>query len=468
MTDIATDPAARVLFASIDPATGETLATYPTIPRAAVDRTLEAAHRAHLEWRTRPVADRAAMLSAVASLLRERKDEYGALMTREMGKPIAQAVAEAEKCAWACDYYAEHAEAHLAPVPAPTDATKSYWTYAPLGVVLGIMPWNFPFWQVVRFAAPTLTAGNAALLKHAPSVPGCAEALETLFRDAGYPEGLFANLFIDTEAAGEVIDHPLVRAVSLTGSVRAGRSVAARAGAAIKKCVLELGGSDPSLILEDADLDAAVRSCALGRLNNTGQSCIAAKRLIVVDPLGDAFEERLATEMASWSAGDPMDPDTGLGPLARVDLRDALHDQVRRSLGAGARLVMGGEVPDRPGAWYPATVLADVAPGMPAYEEELFGPVAAIIRVSDEEEAVRVANDTIFGLGASVYTADTARGERIAAELLDAGACFVNGIVQSDPRLPFGGTKQSGHGRELSPLGIREFTNVKTVWVVEA
>jgi succinate-semialdehyde dehydrogenase/glutarate-semialdehyde dehydrogenase len=450
---------------SVNPATGETLAAHPATPADEVERIIEAAQRAHLEWRTRPVAERARPLAAAGSLLRERKDRYGALMTSEMGKPIRQALAETEKCAWACDYYAEHAERHLAPVPAPSDASTSYWTYQPLGIVLGIMPWNFPFWQVVRFVAPALTAGNAALLKHAPSVPGCAQALEELFLDAGYPAGLFANLFVDVETAGTVIDHPLVRGVSLTGSVRAGRSVAARAGAAIKKCVLELGGSDPSLILEDADLDAAVESCALSRLGNTGQSCIAAKRFIVAEPLGDAFEEKLVAQMATWTSGDPMDPETMLGPLARMDLRDALHEQVRRSLAAGARLVMGGEVPDAPGAWYPATVLADVGPGMPAYDEELFGPVAAIIRVRDEEEAVRVANDTMFGLGASVYTGDSARGERIAADLLDAGACFVNGIVKSDPRLPFGGTKQSGYGRELSPLGILEFTNVKTVWV---
>jgi succinate-semialdehyde dehydrogenase/glutarate-semialdehyde dehydrogenase len=452
-------------FMAINPATGETIATYPETPAAEVARIVERAHEAHLGWRDQPVAERAARLTALGALLRERAQEFGRLMTTEMGKPLAQAVAEAEKCSWVCDYYAENGERFLASVPAPTDASTSYWVHRPLGVVLGIMPWNFPFWQVIRFAAPALTAGNAILLKHAPCVPGCAEALETLFADAGYPAGLLANLFIDVEATGEVIDHELVRAVSLTGSVRAGRAVASRAGAAIKKCVLELGGSDPSLVLADADLDAAVASCALGRLFNSGQSCIAAKRFVVVDAVRDAFEQKLTARLEAATMGDPMDPSTELGPLARLDLRDALHDQVRRSVAGGARLVMGGSVPDRPGAWYPATLLADVGSGMVAYEEELFGPVASILPVADEDEAIKVANDTLYGLGASVYTSDVERGEYIAAELLDAGNCFVNGIVKSDPRLPFGGTKASGYGRELSPLGILEFTNTKTVWV---
>ena len=452
-------------FMAINPATGEAIATYAETSSGQVARIIERAHQAHLGWRGEPGAERAARLTALGALLRERAHDYGQLMTVEMGKPLAQAVAEAEKCGWVCDYYAENAERFLAPVPAPTDATTSYWVHRPLGVVLGIMPWNFPFWQVVRFAAPAITAGNAILLKHAPCVPGCAEALETLFADAGYPAGLFANLFIDVEATGEVIDHELVRAVSLTGSVRAGRAVASRAGAAIMKCVLELGGSDPSLVLADADLDAAVASCALGRLFNSGQSCVAAKRFVVVDAIRDAFEQKLTARLEAATMGDPMDAGTELGPLARVDLRDALHDQVQRSVAGGARLVMGGSVPDRPGAWYPATLLADVGSGMVAYQEELFGPVASILPVTDEDEAIKVANDTPYGLGASVYTSDVERGEYIASELLDAGNCFVNGIVKSDPRLPFGGTKESGYGRELSPLGILEFTNTKTVWV---
>ena len=452
-------------FAAVNPATGETIATYPETPADEVRRIVERAHEAHSGWRDQPVAARAARLTVLGSLLGERANDFARLMTAEMGKPLKQAIGEVSKCVTVCDYYAENAERFLASVAAPTDASTSYWVPRPLGVVLGIMPWNFPFWQVVRFAAPTLTAGNATLLKHAPCVPGCAEALETLFGDAGYPEGLFANLFTDIESTGDVIDHDLVRAVSLTGSVRAGRTVAARAGAAIKKCVLELGGSDPSLVLEDADLDAAVASCALGRLMNAGQSCVAAKRFVVVDAVREAFEQKLIARLEAATMADPTDPGTELGPLARVDLRDALHDQVQRSVASGARLVMGGSVPERPGAWYPATLLADVRPGTAAYDEELFGPVASILPVADEAEAIRVANDTVYGLGASVYTHDVTRGEHIAAELLEAGNCFVNGIVKSDPRLPFGGTKQSGYGRELSPLGILEFTNTKTVWV---
>ncbi len=452
-------------FVSIDPATAEELARFEAHDAQATEHAVAAAHDAHLEWRFAPFPERARLLRAVGRILRERTDAYAAHMTREMGKPVTQALAEVEKCARLCDYYAEHAEAQLAPVQADTDASKSYWTYRPLGVVLGIMPWNFPFWQVIRFAAPTLTAGNAVLLKHAPSVPQCALALQTLFRDAGYPTGLFGNLFLDVDATGDLIDDPRVRAVSLTGSVRAGKAVATRAGAAIKTCVLELGGSDPSLVLEDADLELAAESCVLGRMNNTGQSCIAAKRFVVVDAVRDDFEKKVLEQLEGWTMGDPSDSETRLGPMARVDLRDTLHDQVRRSVDAGARLVHGGEVPDRPGAWYPATLLADVRPEMPAYSEELFGPVGCILSAADELEAIRIANDTSFGLGASVYTADVQRGERIAADLLDAGNAFVNGVVKSDPHLPFGGTKESGYGRELSPLGIREFTNAKTVWV---
>lgn len=452
-------------FVAINPATDETLATHAVFDAGRVESAVTEAHRAHLAWRHRPIKERAAPLHALVSLLDERKEAFGSRMTAEMGKPITQAIAEIEKCASVCEYYAAHATDHLAAVPAETDAGTSYWTYRPLGVVLGIMPWNYPFWQVMRFAVPTITAGNAVLLKHAPSVPGCALDLHRLFRDAGYPDGLFTNLFVDVETAGDLIDDPRVRAVSLTGSVGAGKAVARRAGSAIKKCVLELGGSDPSLILEDADLDLAARSCALGRFNNTGQSCIAAKRLIVVAPVHDAFERKLLGAMDAWTPGDPTDPETTLGPMARSDLRDALHDQVIRSIEAGAHLVTGGQVPDRAGAWYPPTLLTDVGPETPAYEEELFGPVACVIRVADEEEAISVANDTSFGLGAAVYTTDRVRGERIAADLLDAGNCFVNGIVKSDPRLPFGGTRESGFGRELSPLGIREFTNPKTVWI---
>jgi succinate-semialdehyde dehydrogenase/glutarate-semialdehyde dehydrogenase len=452
-------------FIAIDPSTGVKIAEHDEL--SADEREHAIAHAAHAQrtWGDLPVAKRVEPLPRLGELLRERKEELAELMTREMGKPISQAIAEAEKCAWVCDYYAENAARFLEPEVADTDATTSYWTYRPLGLILGIMPWNFPFWQVMRFAVPTLCAGNGALLKHAPSVPSCALALERLFADAGYPTGLFTNLFIDIHATGEVIDDARVRAVSVTGSVRAGRAVAQRAGRTTKRCVLELGGSDPAIVLEDADLDEAAAGCAMGRLINSGQSCIAAKRFIVVDDVRGAFQEKLLAALESWKLGDPTDPETGIGPLAREDLRDSLHEQVRRSVEAGARLVMGGEVPDRSGWWYPTTLLTDVGPGMPAYTDEIFGPVASIINVAGEDEAIRVANDTTYGLGASVYTADSARGERIAARRLEAGNCFVNGIVKSDPRLPFGGVKDSGYGRELSPLGILEFTNVKTVWV---
>ena len=430
-----------------------------------VNEIILAAQEAQLIWSKSEIPERTEILAGLGSILRKRKEEFGELMTLEMGKPIQQSISESEKCAWVCDYYAEHAEHFLAPVPAPTDATISYWTHRPLGIVLGIMPWNFPFWQVVRFAVPALTAGNAVLLKHSPSVPGCAEILAHIFAEAGYPDGLFTNLAINLETTGEVIDHPLVRAISLTGSVQAGRSVASRAGAAIKKCVLELGGSDPSVILADANIDAAVASCRLARTINSGQSCVAAKRFVVVEPVREEFEAKLVSAMEATVMGDPLNPASDIGPLAREDLRDTLHNQVQRSVNDGALLLTGGEPPDEPGWWYPPTVLTNVGPGMAAYEEELFGPVASILPVSSEEEAIRVANDTAYGLGASVYTEDSARGEKIAAELIDAGNCFVNGIVKSDPRLPFGGTKDSGYGRELSPLGILEFTYPKTIWV---
>jgi succinate-semialdehyde dehydrogenase/glutarate-semialdehyde dehydrogenase len=454
-----------VPFVAVDPATGETLYTHPELSESDAVRRVLATVETQRAWRDTSFRERAERLRSLARLLRERKDELGRLMAAEMGKPLAQGVGEADKCAWVADYYADHVEAFLADEVVDTDASRSYWTYRPLGVVLGIMPWNFPFWQVLRFAAPAVAAGNTALLKHAPSVPGCALALEGLFREAGFPEGVFTNLFVDTDVAGALIDHPAVAAVSLTGSVRAGRSVAARAGAALKKCVLELGGSDPSVVLADAPLEEAVASCVSGRMLNSGQSCIAAKRFVVVDAVRADFERLLLDRMRATVMGPPLDPRSDIGPMARVDLREMLHDQVVRSVEAGATLALGGDVPDRPGAWYPPTVLTDVRPGMAAYSEELFGPVAVVIGASDTEDAIRIANDTDFGLGAAVYTGDDTLGERIARDRLEAGSCFVNGIVKSDPRLPFGGIKVSGYGRELSPLGIREFTNVKTVWV---
>ncbi len=452
-------------FQAINPANGEAIATYSSASLEEARTALQRCHTAYLTWATLPTASRTAPLSDLARVLRDRARPLADLMSSEMGKPFAQSAAEVEKCASVCDYYAEHAESFLAPVMADTDATRSYWMYRPLGVVLGIMPWNFPLWQAIRYAVPALTAGNGALLKHAPNVPGCAAAMEDLFREAGYPEGLFVNVFAELDTTAALIDDPLVRGVSLTGSVGAGRAVAERAGRALKPCVLELGGSDPSIVLEDADLELAVSSCVQGRLLNAGQSCIAAKRFIVVDAVRADFEAMVLERMAATRMGDPMDPMSEMGPMARRDLRDGLHDQVTRSIAAGALLALGGVVPERAGWWYPPTLLTDVMPGTPAHDEEMFGPVAAIVPVRDEAEAIRVANQTNFGLGASIYTRDVARGERLAADAIEAGNCFVNGMVKSDPRLPFGGIKDSGFGRELSPLGILEFTNVKTVWV---
>jgi succinate-semialdehyde dehydrogenase/glutarate-semialdehyde dehydrogenase len=400
-----------------------------------------------------------------AAILRDRSQAYADLMATEMGKPLAQGKAEVEKCAWACDYYAEHAERFLAPEAVPTDATKSFVAFEPLGVVLAIMPWNFPFWQVFRFAAPALMAGNAAVLKHASNVSGCALAIEEVFRDAGFPPHLFRTLIVGSARVKAIIEHAAVRAVMLTGSTPAGKAVAAQAGAVVKKTVLELGGSDPYVVLEDADLDLAVETCVASRLINAGQSCIAAKRFIVVRPLVAEFTERFVELMRGKRMGDPLEAGVDLGPLARRDLRDHLHRQVTRSESRGARLLLGGRRPKGDGAYYPPTVLAGVAKGMPAYDEELFGPAAAIIEARDEPDAIRIANDSPFGLGAAVFTRDVARGARIATEELAAGSCFVNAFVRSDPRLPFGGVKESGYGRELSCFGIREFVNVKTVWV---
>jgi succinate-semialdehyde dehydrogenase/glutarate-semialdehyde dehydrogenase len=385
-----------------------------------------------------------------------------------MGKPIRDGIAEIQKCAGGCDYFAENAERFLAPEPVATEARKSYVAFNPLGVVLAVMPWNFPFWQVFRFAAPGLMAGNAGVLKHASNVPGCALAIEQVFRKAGFPEHLFRTLLIGSKEVTAVIEHPLVRAVTLTGSGPAGRAVASKAGAMLKKTVLELGGSDPYLVLEDADLEHAAVLCTKGRLINMGQSCIAAKRFIVVDKVRSRFEELFVERMSAPKFGDPLSEQTELGPLARHDLRDALHDQVQRSVAVGARCLLGGKIPDGPGAYYPPTVLTDVDKGMPAYQEELFGPVAAVIPVKDEEEAIAVANDSVFGLGGAVLTGNRERGERIARERIESGSIFVNEAVRSDARLPFGGVKESGYGRELSNYGIKEFVNIKSVYIKAA
>jgi succinate-semialdehyde dehydrogenase/glutarate-semialdehyde dehydrogenase len=386
-------------------------------------------------------------------------------MTEEMGRPHADGLAEVEKCATNCDFYAEKAAAFLARRPVDVGGPKAFVTYNPLGVVLAVMPWNFPFWQVFRFAAPTLMAGNGAVLKHASNVPGSALAIEDVFREAGFPQDLFRTLLIPGREVRAVIDDPNVAAVTLTGSVAAGRDVAQAAGAALKKVVLELGGADAYLVLDDADIEQAATVAATARMVNGGQSCIAGKRFIVLRQVREAFEKAMTAKMSAFQMGDPRDPTTKLGPMSSVGARDEVHEQVERSVAAGARLLCGGTVPDKPGAWYPPTVLAGVRPGQPAHDEEIFGPVAAIIEAADEAEAIRIANDSEFGLGSGVLTGDLARGERIAAEALEAGMSFVNANVRSDPRLPFGGVKHSGHGRECSDFGIYEFVNVKTVLV---
>jgi succinate-semialdehyde dehydrogenase/glutarate-semialdehyde dehydrogenase len=403
-------------------------------------------------------------MRGAAASLRKRKDEFAELMTAEMGKTRAEGLAEVEKCAGNCDFFAEHAESFLAREPIDMGGPKAFVTFNPLGVVLAIMPWNFPFWQVYRFAAPALMAGNVGVLKHASNVPGCALAIQDIFTEAGFPPGAFTTLLVGSRHVRALIEHRLVRAVTLTGSTPAGKAVASQAGAVLKKTVLELGGSDAYIVLDDADLDLAAETCVNSRLINAGQSCIAAKRFIVVEPVLEAFTTRFVALMKTKKMGDPLAEDTDLGPQARRDLRDALHQQVVASVERGATLLLGGQVPPGDGAFYPPTVLSDVTPGMPAYDEELFGPVAAILKARDEADAVRIANDSVFGLGGAVFTADSARGERVA-RALEAGATFVNAQVASDPRLPFGGVKESGYGRELGVFGIREFVNVKTVYV---
>jgi succinate-semialdehyde dehydrogenase/glutarate-semialdehyde dehydrogenase len=401
----------------------------------------------------------------IASLLRSQKEELAKLMAIEMGKVVREGVAEIEKCAWVCEYYAQNAETLLENETIETQYTASYVSYQPLGTILAVMPWNFPFWQVFRFLAPTLMAGNTAVLKHASNVPGCAMVIEELIREAGLSENVFRTLLIGSGQVESVIRHPAVKAVSLTGSTPAGKSVAAIAGSELKKCVLELGGSDPYIILEDADIESAAKVCATSRLLNAGQSCIAAKRFIVAGKVYTRFLEAFTHEMNAAGFGDPCDPEITMGPLARTDLRDELHQQVLDSVKKGAEIVLGGEIPNLKGSFYPPTILENVKPGMPAYDDELFGPVASVIRVKDEAEAVKVANDTPFGLGAAVFTKNSSLGRKIAELQLDAGCCFVNDFVKSDPRLPFGGVKLSGFGRELSTHGIREFVNVKTVVV---
>ena len=451
---------------SVNPATGEVLDTYETDTEQAVETALETAASAFSEWRERPLREREQLLVGLAETLRDEKLAYAQLMTREMGKPLSQAVGEVEKCAWLCDHYAQAASDYLGdetyPSPPGTDARTRF---EPLGPTLAVMPWNYPFWQILRFAVPAIAAGNVALLSHAPEVPGCALAVEELFADAGAPEGVFQTLLVDPETIhDQLLPDDRIRAVTVTGSSAAGSAVAATAGEYLKKCVLELGGSDPFIVLDDADIEAAAETAVDARLQNNGQSCIAAKRILVDDDIYEEFEAAFLDELDDRQVGDPTDDATDVGPLVAESHRDRLHQQVQQSVEAGATLLRGGEVPDREGAFYPPTVLTDVPEGCPADSEETFGPVAVLYRVPSEDAAVRRANDTEYGLGASLWTENRDRGRRLASRL-EAGAVFVNELSKSDPRVPFGGIKRSGYGRELGPAGIREFVNRKTVWV---
>jgi succinate-semialdehyde dehydrogenase/glutarate-semialdehyde dehydrogenase len=452
----------------VNPATGETIETVDSHTDAEVDARLEAAHERYLEWRDVPMHERCQLLANAADVLRANVEEYAGLMTREMGKPIAQARGEVEKCAWVCEHYAEHAQDYLQDetLPSPPEAEAKV-VHQPLGAILAVMPWNYPFWQVFRFAAPNLVAGNVGVLKHASNVPGCAQAIADVFEQAGFPDECFQTLLVSGSRANDVIEDERVRAVTLTGSEPAGRAVAETAGKELKKTVLELGGADPFVVLDDANLDAAVETGVQARLLNSGQSCIAAKRFIVHDAVYDEFIDAFVDAMASQSVGDPTDEATDVGPQAREDLMHDLHDQVERSVQAGATVECGGEPMEREGYFYPPTVLTDVPPDAAAACEETFGPVAAVFRVDSERDAIDLANDSTLGLGASVWTEDLERGERIAREI-DAGCTFVNELTKSDPRVPFGGIKDSGYGRELAAHGIKEFVNEKTVWVQDA
>lgn len=450
---------------AINPANGKRFKKYKAHDDKQVNKKIEKTHKAWLQWKISGFSEREHLLKNMGKVLIERKNELAKLMALEMGKPLAQGVSEIEKCASACEYYAANARHHLKDMLIDTEASKSYVTYQPIGVILAIMPWNFPFWQVFRFLAPALAAGNCGVLKHASNVPGCALAIEDIVKQAGFPKNVFQTLLAGNAQVDKIIENKHIMAVTITGSTGAGQKVAQKAGSLLKKTVLELGGSDAYIILEDADLDEAARICVNSRIINSGQSCIAAKRFIVVKSVEKEFTRLFQQKMAVKIMGDPLDEGVDIGPQARVDLRDELHRQVKTSIAKGAKCILGGEIMPGDNAFYPPTVLTKVKPGMPAYDEELFGPVAAIISAKDEADAIRIANDSAFGLGGVVFTKDKKRGEMIAAAKLEAGSCFVNSLVKSDPRLPFGGIKQSGYGRELGLFGIHEFVNIKTVYI---
>ncbi|MGH2608079.1 MAG: NAD-dependent succinate-semialdehyde dehydrogenase [Tepidiformaceae bacterium] len=451
-------------FQSINPATEQVEATFDEHTPDQVEAALAGSAQAFERWRKTAFPERARLMQAAADYLRANKQRLAKLITTEMGKPIGQSEAEIEKCAWCCDFYAENAARFLADQPAPSSATESYVAFDPLGPVLAIMPWNFPFWQVFRFAAPGLMAGNTGVLKHAANVPGCGLAIEAVFKEAGFPEGAFRSLLVPSGRVAGIIEDERIRAVTITGSDIAGAKVAETSGRALKKTVLELGGSDPYIVLADADLEAAVATAVNARYQNTGQSCIAAKRFIVVDAVADEFTARFVEAVERLRIGDPADPGTDIGPLARDDLREGVEDQVQRSVAQGAVVLTGGHRVERPGYYYAPTIVANATPEMPVFAEETFGPVAAIARAADTEEAIRLTNRSQYGLGSALWTRDLEAGRRLAREI-EAGSVFINGMVASDPRLPFGGVKRSGYGRELGAFGIREFVNIKTVWV---
>jgi succinate-semialdehyde dehydrogenase/glutarate-semialdehyde dehydrogenase len=456
------------MIVTINPANGEKLAEYAVMQPSEIGEVLRLTESDFLKWRHVSAFDRRALMKNAAALLQDREKEFARLISLEMGKPFGQSAGEIGKCAWVCDYFADHAEEYLLPEACSLDGARALVTFEPLGVVLGVMPWNFPFWQVIRFAVPAMMAGNGIVVKHAPNVTGCSIAIEQLFRDAGFPGNLYRAVHVDIgdvdRLTGLMIEHPAVRAVSITGSTGAGRAVAARAGRALKRSVLELGGCDPYIVLDDADIRQAVDVCVAGRLLNSGQSCISAKRFIVQSPVREVFIRMIVERMRATVMGDPFREGVEVGPIARADLRELVHSQVMRSVAAGAKLLCGGVIPEGPGTYYPPTVLEEVRKGMPAYEEEIFGPVASIIVVGDDDEAVRIANDSDYGLGSAVFSSSEERALAIARRL-ETGNCFINAMVKSDPRLPFGGVKQSGYGRELSRYGIREFVNVKSLYL---
>ncbi len=450
---------------SIDPSTGLEIASYDIYDDQKIKKILQQAHKGYNEWRYLSYKERGAILKSIAKELRRQKEELAILATREMGKPIQQGREEVEKCAVALEYYAKEGAGFLANEIIETDARKSYITFQPIGVILAVMPWNFPYWQVFRAMAPAAMAGNTMVLKHASNVSGCALAIENVIKKAGAPKGLFQTMLLPSSRIEAIIADPIIAGVTFTGSTVAGSKIAEAAGRNLKKQVLELGGSDAYIILEDADIDAAVEICVRGRLVNSGQSCVAAKRFIVIKTIRKEFEKRMTEKMQQASYGDPMNADSRIGPMARADLRDQLHEQVLKTVEKGGKVLCGGFVPEGPGAYYPPTVLTNVKKGMVAYEEELFGPVATIIEAKDEKEAVRIANDNIYGLGSAIISKNRARAEKLAVQEMQAGSCFINDNVHSDPRLPFGGVKHSGYGRELSRHGIHEFVNVKTIYI---